>query len=362
MRSVRTMSAVAVVVLATLALTSAALPRPIPENPQEAGTVRTFMGSRTFPKPVQMPPVPQHPFMAPNGRSNIHYDAYQTDTLRACRAARTRDRDALDVPGRGVRIGRHSTARTGIVAICVGFEGPRLCMFDPQHARGAREDPASAAQRRRRRRPASGLLGRRLLLPRQPRPRGDRRPTTATSGSWARPSGPLGPGVRARARLRPQPRGAARRRDHLRAARLVRPALVRVGARGRRDGRPGTGAVQSVDLAEPIAQLVRRRRDRRSLHRHRPRAVPLRRGTRRHARRDAGSEAYDNIGVRKPGQTQPGSGTTPTLMSSRLRRDHRQRRPDEDRRLPARGRWRPGTGSSASSRSSARARARPTSR
>ena len=45
---------------------------------------------------------------------------------------------------------------------------------------------------------------------------------------------------------------------------------------------------------------------------------------------------YRNSGIVKPGQVDAGSGTTPTIMARRLRRDHRQRRPDERRRLPDR--------------------------
>ena len=45
---------------------------------------------------------------------------------------------------------------------------------------------------------------------------------------------------------------------------------------------------------------------------------------------------YANTGTKKPGQTEAGSGTTPTLMGSRVRGDHRQRRPDGRRRAAAR--------------------------
>ena len=42
---------------------------------------------------------------------------------------------------------------------------------------------------------------------------------------------------------------------------------------------------------------------------------------------------YPNTGTVKPGQTEEGSGTTPNVMTSGLRGDHRQRRPDERRGL-----------------------------
>jgi hypothetical protein len=54
-------------------------PTPIPEGP-EAGSVPTFVGSSAVPRGVHRLDVPRHPFMAANGLSNIHVDAYQSDT------------------------------------------------------------------------------------------------------------------------------------------------------------------------------------------------------------------------------------------------------------------------------------------
>src|SRR5438876_9836697 len=71
----RTPSVLAVV----LALTAPAHATPIPNDPF-AAPVPTFVGAPATPRSLPAPAVPQHPFMAPNGRSNIHDDAYQTDT------------------------------------------------------------------------------------------------------------------------------------------------------------------------------------------------------------------------------------------------------------------------------------------
>src|SRR5438094_6525486 len=71
----RTPSVLAVV----LALAAPAHATPIPNDPF-AAPVPTFVGAPATPRSVPAPAVPQHPFMAPNGRSNIHDDAYQTDT------------------------------------------------------------------------------------------------------------------------------------------------------------------------------------------------------------------------------------------------------------------------------------------
>src|SRR5919198_58656 len=53
---------------------------PIPQDPREAGSVPAFVGHAAVPDPFPGPLVPSHPFMAPNGRNNIHDDAYMTDT------------------------------------------------------------------------------------------------------------------------------------------------------------------------------------------------------------------------------------------------------------------------------------------
>ncbi|TMA57017.1 MAG: hypothetical protein E6J75_08490, partial [Deltaproteobacteria bacterium] len=54
-------------------------PVPIPEGP-DANSVPAFLGSPAVPQRIPAPRIPQHPFMAPNGRSNVHDDAYMTDT------------------------------------------------------------------------------------------------------------------------------------------------------------------------------------------------------------------------------------------------------------------------------------------
>jgi hypothetical protein len=89
-------------------------------------------GGQATPAPVGgVTPPPRNPFMAPNGRSNIHDDAYMTDTysiggplghnvqvssaffLRECGSI------AFDSAGR-------------LVTVCVGVDRPVLAMLDPQ--------------------------------------------------------------------------------------------------------------------------------------------------------------------------------------------------------------------------------------
>jgi hypothetical protein len=69
----------AVSLAAVLAATAAAVP--IPQGPS-AGGLPAFAGHAVAPRPLSAPAVPRHPHMAPNGRSNIHDDAYQSDVNR----------------------------------------------------------------------------------------------------------------------------------------------------------------------------------------------------------------------------------------------------------------------------------------
>jgi hypothetical protein len=57
-------------------------PVPIPQNQADLAGLKAFTGHRAKPHPVAAPRVPRHPFMAANGRNAVHNDAYQTDTYR----------------------------------------------------------------------------------------------------------------------------------------------------------------------------------------------------------------------------------------------------------------------------------------
>jgi hypothetical protein len=101
---------------------------PIPSDPNSAG-VDDFEGSAATANKVTAPAVPQNPFMAPNGRNNIHDDGYMTDAytfggpmgdgaelsnlfFRECASV------MFDSKGR-------------IVTICVGLDRPVLALLHP---------------------------------------------------------------------------------------------------------------------------------------------------------------------------------------------------------------------------------------
>ena len=103
---------------------------PIPQDPRDPASVEDFIGAPARPKPLKSFEVPQHPFMAANGDSNIHDDAYQTDAY-----------DRMGPLGKDMTV--TSTFHVAdcasvtfdtkgrIVTICMGVDGPRLVMMDP---------------------------------------------------------------------------------------------------------------------------------------------------------------------------------------------------------------------------------------
>ena len=125
-------SAAIAAVAAVLAIPAAAAaqvpPQPIPESP-ETDPPPQFTGTAATPHPISATPPPAHPFMAANGRSNIHDDAYMSDTY-ASAGPLGRDMERLST-FQGAECASVTFDRAGrIVSICVGLEGPRLVMLD----------------------------------------------------------------------------------------------------------------------------------------------------------------------------------------------------------------------------------------
>jgi hypothetical protein len=76
-------SCIGLTVLGFLLLAASAYaqqPTPIPGQ-TGAQPVPEYIGNPAFPYPIYTTPVPQSSFMAPNGLSSIHLDAYQSDTF-----------------------------------------------------------------------------------------------------------------------------------------------------------------------------------------------------------------------------------------------------------------------------------------
>jgi hypothetical protein len=115
--------------LATTGAATAA-PPPIPPGPLDA-TLDSFEGEAVEDRPVAAPPVPQHPFMAPNGTNSMHNDAYATD---AYEGGGPRGEN-LQVTSASYGVAECATvtfdSRGRLVGLCGGLEGFRLMLIDP---------------------------------------------------------------------------------------------------------------------------------------------------------------------------------------------------------------------------------------
>ena len=128
---VRTASAIVAVVLLGVVSPLRAQAAPIPEATALGPKPAAFIGERADPEPIAGNTVPRHPFMAPNGRSNIHNDGYQTDAY-----------DGLGPLGRSMQVTSTFLAsdcasvtfdsRGRIVSVCVGAAQPSLRVLDPR--------------------------------------------------------------------------------------------------------------------------------------------------------------------------------------------------------------------------------------
>jgi hypothetical protein len=285
---------------------------PIPEDPT-AGPVPSFIGKRAKAKPISFhaaPTPPRHPFMAHNDDSNIHDDAFQTDTA--------------DRPG---PLGRHmertSTFRVAecgsvtfdhkrrIETVCVGLSRPTLVLMDPDTL-----DELATFQ-----------------LP--PRPPGGGNPFTDFSGGGYfyldhRDRAVVvtnerhlyivgqtdGPGFELQRDF--DLNSEVDSDDKLVATMPDWSGLIWVVSR---NGvvvvvDPKKERVRSLDLGEPIGNSFAAD-DAGGVYIVTDAAL-YRFDAGRHGRpKVTWREEYDNTGEQKPGQTEKGSGTTPTLMGNR---------------------------------------------
>jgi hypothetical protein len=284
---------------------------PIPEGP-EANDPPAFLGTTAKPRPISAALPPAHPFMAANGRSNIHDDAYMSDTYTVGGPlGRNMQRRSTFFAADCASVTFDRAGR--IVTICVGLDGPRLVLLDPD---------------------TLDLLAEFPLPPRQP---GAANPFTDFAGGgyfyldnhdraviptthrhiWVvgETTGPLGPGF---ALVRDHDVSTTLSPDDKLFSALPDWSgriwwVSQAGIVGTID--PDSGAVRTHDTGEQITNSF---------------AVDETGGVyivsdgalyRFDATADGAPsvtwrETYANTGVRKPGQVSPGSGTTPTLVGS----------------------------------------------
>jgi hypothetical protein len=124
------LNSVWVALLLVLAAAAPAAASPIPEGP-ETNPPPAFFGAPAIQHPITVQRPPRHPFMAPNDRSNLHNNAYQTDAnvgpgplgrnIQRASTFQSADCGSITFDSRG-----------RIVTVCVGLFRPTLFMFDPK--------------------------------------------------------------------------------------------------------------------------------------------------------------------------------------------------------------------------------------
>ena len=278
--------------------------------PQGSTSAPPYTGHPAVPHAVPAPIPPPHPHMAPNERSNLHDDAYQTDTYR--RSGPLGDRPSVASQFFGSECASVTfDARGRLVTVCVGVSDVTLRLLDPVTL------APLASYALPRRQPGAGTF------------------TNFTGGGYFylddRDRAVIPTTERHVVVVREtEPAGFALDRDYdLTAAVPGGDAIIsalpdysgrlwfasRDGVVGTAD--PATGAVRSLATGEPIGNSFAVDADGSvsivtdaALYRFEAAAD----GTPRPVWR----RPYDNVGTVKPGQTQAGSGTTPTLMGDDL--------------------------------------------
>jgi hypothetical protein len=307
---------VAVVSLLTLlalaapagAQTAGQQPPEIPNSPLGLG-IDAFEGAPATSDPHGRLHVPQHPFMAPNPGSNIHNDAYQSDTYNRAGAL------GVDVATRSALFARECASvtfdrRGRIVTVCVGLDRPVLTVLDPVTLR-----PLSA-------------------VPLPPRETGTGDPFTNFAGGGYfyldhRDRAVVPTAQRQIAIFRVTRGGGLEERGRLDVTGAVGPGDAIIAVMPDWSGRiwfastrgvvgfvTRSGSVQSLPTGEPIGNSFAVGDDGgvyivtdAALYRFQAGRAGV---------REVWRARYPNIGVAKPGQTQAGSGTTPTLLGRRF--------------------------------------------
>ena len=119
----------AVLAAAVLVPAAAAQAVPIPSD-HPASNLRTFTGKTATARPIKPPSIPRHPYMAPNGRSNLHDDAYQSDAYNGAGplGRNLSVRSALYV-AECASVTEDSMGR--LITVCPTVTGATLRMLDP---------------------------------------------------------------------------------------------------------------------------------------------------------------------------------------------------------------------------------------
>ncbi|MFN8174219.1 MAG: hypothetical protein U0T02_04030 [Solirubrobacteraceae bacterium] len=300
---------------AALLLASAPATAATPIPGEGSTTLAPFRGAPAVPKPIGgVPPTPQNPFMARNGDSNVHNDAWMTDAYTRSGPLGRSPSVFSAVLGNRVCITITFDTRGRIVASCVSATtGPRLYMLSPRTLDTVAE----------------------LALPYKP-PAAGIPPQLNTAGGvyfyldnrdravlattdrriWVveETGGAAHPGFR---KVRDYAVGRYLKGDE-RLPSTLPDWQGRLWFVGRQSGtvgvlNPRTGRARTLRLREEIENSFATARE--GVYIVSDKRMYRMEADRRGAPRIVWSSRYDNSGIHKPGQIDAGSGTTPTVMT-----------------------------------------------
>ena len=237
-------------------------------------------------------PLPQHPYLAANGSSSMHNDAYASDAY-AGGGPLGRDLQVSSATYGVEECATMSFDRQGrIVALCGGLEGSRLMLLDPDTLDVLAAHPLPPRKPSTETSPLEDLCGGAYFYLDE-RDRAIVETTNAQVWVLAESETPVG-----------TPTFSLERTYDLSSAVPEGDCLIALMPDW--DGRiwfvtqdGGVGTLDPAHRTRPQhparrradRELVRHRRDRRGLHRQRPRALPLRRRPPRQARSSPGASA-----------------------------------------------------------------------
>jgi hypothetical protein len=134
-------AAVAVVLVPVRAAAAPVPPVSIPSDPR-SGLFPQFTGAAAVPAPLPAAAVPASAFMAPNGRSNVHDDPYMSDTYTSPGPLGVNTEELSTYLAPGAECGSVTFDSEGrIVSVCIGLDpspvigttsNVNLVLFDPR--------------------------------------------------------------------------------------------------------------------------------------------------------------------------------------------------------------------------------------
>jgi hypothetical protein len=121
----------AITVGLALALAAAGTPTPASADLGSLFRVPKYVGAPATPNPIAHPPIPQHPYLSPNGTNSMHNDAYASDAYQVSGPLGINPQ--VKTTSYGIRecATMAFDSRGRIVGLCGGLEGFTMMVINP---------------------------------------------------------------------------------------------------------------------------------------------------------------------------------------------------------------------------------------